>query len=115
MTVTHLEVVARSTPELLERICRVLRHRGATVEHLVFTAAYDPRGVADAAGADAAAVRYTAAVERVHLNVTARLRGDADLLVRQLNRLPDVDLVRRREAPAVDSTSSELKALAPPC
>lgn len=99
MTATQIEIVARSTPELLERICRVLRHRGATVEHLVFTAAYDPRGFSDAAGADTAGVRDSAPVERVYLNVTARLRGEADLMVHQLNRLPDVDLVRHRKAP----------------
>ena len=54
MTVAHLEIVARWAPELLERICRVLRHRGATLEHLTFTIIGDARGFANAAGPDAA-------------------------------------------------------------
>ncbi|XAS76753.1 ACT domain-containing protein [Dermatophilaceae bacterium Sec6.4] len=73
MAIAHLEVVARSTPELLERICRVLRHRGATLEHLVFSTAD----------------------ERVRIELSARLRGDPDLMVRQLERLPDVETVCR--------------------
>lgn len=73
MVIAHLEVVARSTPELLERICRVLRHRGATLEHLVFSTAD----------------------ERVRIELSARLRGDPDLMVRQLDRLPDVETVCR--------------------
>ncbi|MDQ2850151.1 MAG: ACT domain-containing protein [Allobranchiibius sp.] len=73
MAIAHLEVVARSTPELLERICRVLRHRGATLEHLVFSTAD----------------------ERVRIALSARLRGDPDLMVRQLERLPDVETVCR--------------------
>lgn len=73
MAIAHLEVVARSTPELLERICRVLRHRGASLEHLVFSTAD----------------------ERVRIELSARLRGDPDLMVRQLERLPDVETVCR--------------------
>ncbi len=73
MAIAHLEVVARSTPELLERICRVLRHRGATLEHLLFSTAG----------------------ERVRIELSARLRGDPDLMVRQLDRLPDVETVCR--------------------
>lgn len=98
MTVTHLEIVARWAPELLERICRVLRHRGATLEHLTFTIIYDGRGFANAAGPDAAGGGNPVAAQKVHLNLRARLRGDPDLLVRQLDRLPDIDLVSRRDA-----------------
>jgi len=80
---THLEVVARPAPELLERICRVLRHRGATVNHLV----------ARLDNADGAEV--------TRLDIRARVAGDVDILVRQLARLPDVHIARCRERTVV--------------
>lgn len=84
MTVAHLEVVARSTPELLERVCRVLRHRGATLEHLVLTTT--------------TTIASTEGAPRTRIDLRARLRNpDADLIVRQLARLPDVHLARRRD------------------
>jgi acetolactate synthase regulatory subunit len=82
MTATCFEVVARTTPELLERVCRVLRHRGATVEHLV-AAPTDPVAPGDP--------------ELTRLELRARCTGDVDLLVRQLRRLPDVQLIRVRD------------------
>lgn len=77
MTSTRLVIVARTTPELIERVCRLVRHRGATVEHLV------------------AATRRPSqdAVEQTRLELHVRVTGGVDLLVRQLQRLPDVQLV----------------------
>jgi acetolactate synthase regulatory subunit len=77
-SLVHLEITARRAPELLERICRVLRHRGATVDRLLVCT--DPAG-------------YTS------LDLTSRTRGDTALLVRQIGRLPDVHLVMVREGP----------------
>jgi len=96
MTVARLEIVARTTPELLERVCRVLRHRGATLEHLVLTTTSD--APSNAAGSDAAPAGGASVVERTRIDLRVRLRGDADLIVRQLARLPDVHLVRSRDA-----------------
>ncbi len=98
MTVVHLEVVARATPELLERVCRVLRHRGATLEHLILDATTDDApGHAYVDGAPVAATGSITRVDMTRIEVRARLRGDPDLIVRQLVRLPDVHLVRRRD------------------
>lgn len=72
MTGAHLEITARPAPELLERLARVLRHRGGTVERLSFDT--------DAAGA---------AVLRADLRCTTSLA----VLVHQLRRLPDVHSV----------------------
>lgn len=76
----RLEVVARTTPELIERVCRLLRHRGAAVEHLVVTARGD--GLTT-------------------LGLTALVSGDVDLLLRQLGRLTDVRSTRCVDARAV--------------
>lgn len=78
-TLARLEVVARTTPELIERVCRLLRHRGASVEHLVVTAHGD--GLTT-------------------LGLTARVGGDVSLLLRQLDRLTDVRSTRRVDARA---------------
>ena len=75
----RLEVVARTTPELIERVCRLLRHRGASVEHLVVTA--HGNGLTT-------------------LGLTARVNGDVDLLLRQLGRLTDVRSTRCVDARA---------------
>lgn len=96
MTVAHLEVVARTTPELLERVCRVLRHRGATLEHLLLTTTADAPCTTDA-GSDTASAGCADPAERTRINLRARIHGDPDLMVRQLDRLPDVDLVRRQD------------------
>lgn len=66
---TRLEIIARTTPELIERVCRVIRHRGARIERLV---------------AQAQADGTTA------LSITLSETRDADLLARQAARLPDV-------------------------
>ena len=68
----RLEVIARTTPELIERVCRLLRHRGASVGHLV----------------------VTADGHLTTLVLTARVSGNVDLLVRHLDRLPDVRRAR---------------------
>ena len=70
----RLEVVARTTPEVIERVCRLLRHRGASVEHLVVTTHGD--GLTT-------------------LGLTVRIDGDQDLLLRQLDRLTDVRSTHR--------------------
>lgn len=75
----RLEIVARTTPELIERVCRLLRHRGAAVEHLVVTA--HGNGLTT-------------------LVPTARISGDVGLLLRQLDRLTDVRSTRRVDARA---------------
>lgn len=71
-TGARLEITARTTPELLERVGRVLRHRGATVDRLAFVAG-------------ATESRVTAEI---------RCAGPVALLTRQLERLPDVRSVR---------------------
>lgn len=82
----RLEIVARSAPELIERVCRVIRHRGGRIDRLVADAT--PGG--------------TTTVE-----VTVSGTGDPGLLVRQLERLPDV-----RTAGLVDTTMSHRRATA---
>lgn len=79
LALARLEVVARTTPELIERVCRLLRHRGATVEQLVVTAHGD--GLTT-------------------LGLTSRVAGDVGLLLRQLDRLADVRSTRRVDARA---------------
>lgn len=78
-TLARLEVVARTTPELIERVCRLLRHRGASVEHLLVTAHGD--GLTT-------------------LDLTARVGGDVSLLLRQLDRLTDIRSTRSVDARA---------------
>lgn len=98
MTVVHLEVLARATPELLERVCRVLRHRGATLEHLVLdTTTDDAPHDANVNGAPVAATGSNTRIPMTRIEVQARLRGEPDLIVRQLTRLPDVHLARHRD------------------
>jgi len=70
-TGAHLEITARPAPELLERVARVLRHRGATVERLDYETG-------------------TMTVVRAQI----RCISPVDLVVRQLERLPDVHSVR---------------------
>lgn len=69
---THLRIDADPAPELIERICRLLRHRGAAVVELTVRPA------------DPATTR---------LDVEAELGDDVETLVRQLRRLPDVQSV----------------------
>lgn len=78
-TLARLEVVARTTPELIERVCRLLRHRAATVERLVVTVHVD--GLTT-------------------IGLTARVSGDVSLLLRQLDRLTDVRSTRCVDARA---------------
>jgi acetolactate synthase regulatory subunit len=75
----HLEITARPAPELLERLARVLRHRGATVERLSF----------DTSPADTSAADTAIAVLRADLRCPTPLA----VLVNQLRRLPDVHSV----------------------
>lgn len=77
----HLEVTARAAPELIERVCRVLRHRGAAIDRLLVCA--------DSPG-------YT------RLDINARTLGDNDRLARQVRRLPDVRLVKWSEPPLAE-------------
>lgn len=66
---TRLHVDADPAPELIERVCRLLRHRGAAVAELTVRAT------------DPGTTRLEARVE---------LGGDVETLLRQLRRLPDV-------------------------
>lgn len=66
---TRLHIAADPAPELIERVCRLLRHRGAAVVELRVWAG-DP------------------AVTR--LDVAVRAGDDVANLVRQLRRLADV-------------------------
>ncbi len=68
----RIRELAGGTPELIERVCRLLRHRGASVEHLV----------------------VTADGHLTTLVLAARVSGNVDLLIRQLDRLPDVRRAR---------------------
>lgn len=96
MTVVQLEVIARTTPELIERIARVLRHRGATLEHLVLTTETAPV----AAGGDRPPeTDQREPGPRTRIELRARVNGDRDLLRRQLERLPDVHGVRELAGP----------------
>jgi|APMI01.1.fsa_nt_gi acetolactate synthase regulatory subunit len=89
MTGARLVVLARTTPELVERVCRLLRHRGATVEHLVVATGRPSHD----------------AVEQTRLELLVRATGSVDLLVRQLQRLPDVQLVAH--APLSETTVAQ--------
>ncbi|WP_301482595.1 ACT domain-containing protein [Intrasporangium sp.] len=64
--------MARVAPELIERLGRVLRHRGALVERLTFEAC---------------------ASEAV-LHADVRCAAPVEVIVAQLERLPDVHSVR---------------------
>ncbi len=68
----HLKVIARAAPELIERVCRVLRHRGAVIDYLVVC---------------------SDGPIRTRMDIGAVMVGDIDLLLRQIGRLPDVHLV----------------------
>lgn len=68
---THLRIEADSAPELIERVCRLLRHRGATIAELTVHAGH-PTTLLDA---------------------RLQLAGDVETLVRQVRRLPDVRAV----------------------
>lgn len=81
MTVARLELVARPAPELVERVCRVLRHRGATMQRLL----------AETGEADGRPC--------LRIDVTVHVTGDVDLLARQVGRLTDVGQVRVLAAP----------------
>lgn len=79
-------VVARTTPELIERVCRTLRHRGATVEHLLVTPGCD---------------------HVTTLDITAHLDGDPSLLLRHVKRLTDVRETVRLTGPDGPRLSDE--------
>ncbi len=66
-----LELVARHRPEVLERILRVVRHRGFTVTTM----------------------EMTLIETQVRLKITVRSDRTLDLLVNQLVKLPDVLMV----------------------
>lgn len=66
---TRLHLAADPAPELIERVCRLLRHRGAAVVEL-HVRATDPA--------------------TTHLDVGLGPAGDIENLVRQLRRLADV-------------------------
>lgn len=66
-----LELVARHRPEVLERILRVVRHRGFTVTTM----------------------EMTLIETQVRLKITVRSDRTLDLLVNQLVKLPDVLIV----------------------
>lgn len=68
----HLEVDARNAPELLERLGRVLRHRGATVDRL----------------------SLEVGATQTLLTADVRCATTVEQLVHQLERLPDVHAVR---------------------
>ena len=66
-----LELVARHRPEVLERILRVVRHRGFTVTTM----------------------EMTLIETQVRLKITVKSDRTLDLLVNQLVKLPDVLMV----------------------
>ena len=66
-----LELVARHRPEVLERILRVVRHRGFTVTTM----------------------EMTLIETQVQLKITVKSDRTLDLLVNQLVKLPDVLMV----------------------
>ena len=66
-----IELVARHRPEVLERILRVVRHRGFTVTTM----------------------EMTLIETQVRLKITVRSDRTLDLLVNQLVKLPDVLMV----------------------
>ena len=66
-----LELVARHRPEVLERILRVVRHRGFTVTTM----------------------DMTLIESQVRLKITVKSDRTLDLLVNQLVKLPDVLMV----------------------
>ena len=63
-----LELVARHRPEVLERILRVVRHRGFTVTTM----------------------EMTLIETQVRLKITVKSDRTLDLLVSQLEKLPDI-------------------------
>ena len=63
-----LELVARHRPEVLERILRVARHRGFTVTTM----------------------EMTLIESQVQLKITVKSDRTLDLLVSQLEKLPDI-------------------------
>lgn len=68
----ELQVVARTAPELIERICRVVRQRGGRIDRLSSESSVD-------------------GITRMQLTVT--LGRDAGLLARQVQRVHDVQTV----------------------
>ena len=64
----QIELTAQHRPEVLERILRVIRHRGFTVTHM------DMQLIND----------------KVRLKFTVKSDRTLDLLVSQLEKLPDV-------------------------
>ncbi len=96
--VARLEIVARTTPEVLERVCRVLRHRGATLERLVLTTTGEAPSSANRAHGGDVHGDGASPLNQTRIDVEVHLRGDPELIVRQLARLPDVHLVRDRDA-----------------
>lgn len=74
-TAVRFEIVARTSPELVERLCRVVRHRGASLVRLV--AQTGDEG--------------TSTVE-----LTVRVGGDGSLLERQIARVADVRSITRQ-------------------
>ena len=63
-----LELVARHRPEVLERILRVARHRGFTITTM----------------------EMTLIETQVRLKITVKSNRTLDLLVSQLEKLPDI-------------------------